>query len=454
MAAVSGDPLAGQSAHEELAREIYAELIEINTTDTERGDNTRAAEAMAARLLAAGFEARDVVVLSPADRKGNLVVRYRSRNARSRPILLLAHLDVVEAKAEDWSVDPFTFLERDGYYYGRGTSDDKAMAAIWIANLIRMRAEGFEPDRDIIVALTADEEGGDHNGVVWLLANHRDRVEAAFVLNEGGGGQIRNGEKLLNAVQASEKVYQSFHLTVTNPGGHSSRPERENAIYRLAAALGRVAAYQFPVVLNEVTREYFIRMARLEQGQVAADMASVAAPDPSADALERLSGHPYYNALLRTTCVATMLDGGHAENALPQMARATVNCRILPGESPAEVFETLKRVIADEQVEIGPIAEAKPSPPSPLVEEVMGPIARITKEMWGEVPVVPVMSTGATDGLYFRQAGIPVYGVSGLFADIDDSRAHGRDERMSVTSFREGLEFLYRLVRTLASPTM
>jgi acetylornithine deacetylase/succinyl-diaminopimelate desuccinylase-like protein len=218
--------------------------------------------------------------------------------------------------------------------------------------------------------------------------------------------------------------------------------------------LGRVAAYQFPVVLNEVTREYFTRMARLERGQVAADMASVSAPDPSADALERLSGHPYYNALLRTTCVATMLEGGHAENALPQMARATVNCRILPGGSPAEVFETLERVIADEQVGIGPIAEAKPSPPSPLVEGVMGPIARITKEMWGEVPVIPVMSTGATDGLYFRQAGIPVYGVSGLFADIDDSRAHGRDERMSVTSFREGLEFLYRLVRTLASPTM
>jgi acetylornithine deacetylase/succinyl-diaminopimelate desuccinylase-like protein len=453
MVAASGTaPAAAQTDHEKLAREIYAELVEINTTDTERGDNTRAAEAMAARLLAAGFEARDVSVLVPAERKGNLVARYRSRNPRARPILLLAHLDVVEARREDWSVDPFTFLERDGFYYGRGTTDDKAMAAIWIANLVRMRKEGFEPDRDIIVALTADEEGGDYNGVMWLLEHHRDRIDAAFALNEGGGGQIRNGEKLLNAVQASEKVYQSFQLEVTNPGGHSSRPTEENAIYRLAGVLGKLAAHRFPVILNDVTREYFRRMAQLEGGQVATDMAQMAEPAPNASAVQRLSRQPYYNALLRTTCIATMLEGGHAENALPQLARATVNCRILQGESPAAVLQTLEQTMGDPQVRITPIADAKPSPPSPLIPDVMDPIERITAAMWGDVPVVPVMSTGATDGLYLRQAGIPVYGVSGLFSDIDDNRAHGRDERMSVQSFREGLEFLDRLVRSLVGP--
>lgn len=446
-------PARGQNpvTNQALAREIYAELVEINTTDTERGDNTQAAQAMASRLFAAGFSTEDVLVLAPAERKGNLVARYRSPDPRADPILLLAHLDVVEANAEDWSVDPFAFLERDGYYYGRGTSDDKAMAAIWIANLIRFREEGFEPDRDIIVALTADEEGGEHNGVQWLLANHGEKIAAAYALNEGGGGQIRNDAKLLNAVQASEKVYQSFQLRVTNPGGHSSRPPQENAIYRLAAALGRVAAHRFPVVMNEVTRTYFERMAALESGQTGADMAALARTQDSA-AAERLSSQPYYNALMRTTCVATMLEGGHAENALPQLARATVNCRILPGESPAEVLQTLARVVADEQVSVTPIGDANPSPPSPLVPEVMDPIERITNDMWPGVPVVPVMSTGATDGLYLRQAGIPVYGVSGLFSDIDDNRAHGRDERMAVASFNEGLEFLYRLVRSLTSP--
>jgi len=436
---------------QQLARDIFEELIEINTTDAS-GDNTRAAEAMAARLLAAGFPRQDVQVLAPAERKGNLVARLRGSGSGLEPLLLLAHLDVVEARREDWSMDPFTFLERDGYFYGRGTSDDKAMAAIFVANLIRMKRDRIVPARDIILALTADEEGGAHNGVDWLLRNHRPLIQAAYALNEGGGGQIRSGRRLLNSVQASEKVYQSFVLESTNRGGHSSRPEKDNAIYHVAVALARLGVYEFPTNLNEVTRTYFERMSLIETGQVAADMKAVAQRIPDLGAVARLSEHAYYNALMRTTCVATLLEGGHAENALPQMARATVNCRILPGEDPEEVKRVLQRIVSDEKVTITAVAAAKPSPPSPLVAEVMGPIERITGAMWPGVPVVPIMSTGATDGLYLRQAGIPVYGVSGIFGDIDDSRAHGRDERILVESFFGGLEFLDRLVRALSMP--
>jgi acetylornithine deacetylase/succinyl-diaminopimelate desuccinylase-like protein len=455
LASIDTAPLAGQAASlspdQELAKDVFRELIEINTTDGS-GDNTRAAEAMAARLRAAGFAESDLHVLSPAPRKGNLVARLHGHDASLPPILLLAHLDVVEAKREDWSMDPFRFNEQDGYYYGRGTTDDKPMVAIFVATLIRYKQAGFVPDRDIVLALTADEEGGDHNGVAWLLENHRELLSAAFALNEGGGGQTRNGKRLLNAVQASEKVFQSFYFEATNHGGHSSRPEKDNAIYHVANALTRLESFAFPVKLNEVTRTYFERMSAIETGAVAADMKALASSStPPAEAVERLAAQPYYNALMRTTCVATMMEAGHAENALPQLARATVNCRILPGEDPAEVAQTLQRVVADDAVKITPIAEAKPSPPSPLVADVMQPIERLTQQMWPGVPVVPVMSTGATDGLYLRQAGIPVYGVSGLFGDIDDNRAHGRDERISVQSFREGNEFLFRLVRALSA---
>ncbi|MGI9106388.1 MAG: M20/M25/M40 family metallo-hydrolase, partial [Pyrinomonadaceae bacterium] len=323
------------SPHQQLLREIYQELIEINTTDSV-GDNTKAAEAMRARLMNAGFPADDVrVLVHPGNaRKGNLVARFRSANARRKPLLLLAHIDVVEARKEDWSdnLDPFKLTERDGYFYGRGTSDDKAMAAIFIANLIRYKREGFTPDRDIIVALTADEEGGDFNGVEFLIKNHRDLVEAELGINEGGGGRHRKGVKLFNGLQASEKVYQSFQLEVKNKGGHSSLPVRDNAIYTLAAGIDRLAKFDFPMNLNEVTRGYFERMSAIEAGQSAADMKLVARPTPDAEAAKRLAASPYYNALMRTTCVATRLEAGHADNALPQTARATVNCRILPQE--------------------------------------------------------------------------------------------------------------------------
>lgn len=437
------------SEHERLAREIFAELIEIDTTD-EHGDTTRAAEAMAARLRAAGFPPEAVKVLGPHPRKGNLVARLRGSGAR-RPLLLLAHLDVVEARKEDWSVDPFAFLERDGYFYGRGTTDDKAMAAIWIANLIRYKQEGFRPDRDVVVALTADEEGGDFNGVEWLLKEHRDLIDAEYALNEGGGGQSRAGRYLAHRVQASEKVYLSFRLEVKSPGGHSSLPVKDNAIYRLTEGLTRLARFDFPVQLNEVTRAFFERMSAIESGPLAAAMKGVIQRPPDAGSVARLAESAFYNAQMRTTCVATRLDAGHADNALPQTARATVNCRILPGEAPGEVHRTLVRALADETIAVSPVAEPKPSPPSPLRPDVMGPIERVTEAMWPGVPVVPVMGTGATDSLYLRQAGVAAYGVSGLFGEIDDNRAHGRDERIGVKEFHQGREFLYRLVRALSS---
>jgi acetylornithine deacetylase/succinyl-diaminopimelate desuccinylase-like protein len=447
--ALAAAPASAPAPADDALRAIYKELVEINTVDPE-GDNTRAARATAARLLAAGFPAADVQVLEPQPRKGNLVARLRGTGAR-RPLLLLAHIDVVEARREDWSVDPFTLLEKDGFFYGRGTGDDKAMAAIWIATLIRLREEGFHPDRDIVVALTADEETGPANGVDWLLKTHRDLVDADLALNEGGRGQIKDGRYIANGIQASEKVFESFRLETTNAGGHSSLPRKDNAIYELAAGLGRLAAFDFPVQLGEVTRAYFDRMATLTTGPEAADLKAVLATPPDPEAVARLSLSPYDNALMRTTCVATRLEGGHAENALPQMARAIVNCRILPGTPAGEVQATLVRVLADDGISVTSLAPAKPSPPSPLTPDIMGPVTAVTSEMWPGVPVLPMMSTGATDSLYLRQAGIRAYGVSGLFGDVSDNRAHGKDERMGVRQLYEGREFLYRLVKRLSS---
>ena len=442
-------PLA---AHQQLARDIYKQLIEINTTDSV-GNTTVAAEAMAARLRAAGFPAADLFVGGPHPRKGNLVARLRAKpGSTRRPLLLLAHIDVVEAKKEDWSpdLDPFKFIEKDGYYYGRGTADDKAMAAIFTANLILLKQSGAVPDRDIILALTADEEGGDYNGVEWLIKNHRALVDAAYGLNEGGGGQSRGGRRLANRVQAGEKVYVDYTLEVTNKGGHSSQPQAENAIYQLADALAKVGKFSFPPKINEITRAYFDKMSGLETGQMAADFKAVTQPTPDSAAISRLSAIPLYNASLRTTCVATMASAGHAPNALPQRATANVNCRILPGEDPAEVQRTLVSIIGDPKISVTPVKPPKPSPPSPLTPQIMETITRITEEMWPGVVVVPFMSVGATDSLYFRQVGVPIYGVSGLFGDMDDVRAHGRDERMGVKEFYDGQQFLWWLVTSLS----
>jgi acetylornithine deacetylase/succinyl-diaminopimelate desuccinylase-like protein len=433
------------------ARAIFKELIEINTTDTPAGNVTTAAEAVAARLKAAGWPAADIQILGPDPRKGNLVARYRGTGAK-RPLLLLAHLDVVEAKRADWSVDPFVFLEKDGFFYGRGTSDDKAMASQFVANLIRLKEEHFTPDRDLILALTADEEGGAFNGAEWLVKNHKALIDADYAINEGGGGNIRKGKYLTNEVQASEKVYQDFHLEVTNKGGHSSLPVKDNAIYHLSAGLSRLASFEFPVKLNEVTRAYFQQSAAVETDpKIAADMRAVARVTPDLGAAARLSALlPYYNSMMRTTCVATELAGGHALNALPQLATANVNCRILPGESPVAVKDKLVEVLADSQIKVAFVDEAHPSKPSPLRPDVMTIVESLTKELYPGVVVVPVMSTGATDGLYMRNGEIPTYGIDATFGDMDDVRAHGRDERVGVKQYFEGLEFQYRLIKALA----
>ncbi len=437
--------------NERRARDIYKRLVEINTTDTPAGNVTKAAEAMAERLKAAGFPAGDMQVIGPDPRKHNLVLRWRGTGAR-RPLLLLAHLDVVEAKREDWSFDPFTFREEAGWFYGRGTSDDKAMAAQFVANLIRLREEGYKPDRDLILALTADEEGGNFNGVEWLVKNHKDLVDAEFAINEGGGGNMRKGKYLTNEVQASEKVFQNFRLESTNPGGHSSLPTKDNAIYHLSEGLARLAKFDFPVQLNEVTRAYFLKSAEVEADpKTAADMRAVAKTTPDLAAAGRLSAQlPYWNSMMRTTCVATMLAGGHATNALPQLASANVNCRILPGVSPNSVKDKLVEVLADPKITVSFVGDATPSKPSPLRPDVMNLVESLTKDMFPGAVVVPVMSTGATDGLWLRNGEIPTYGIDGTFGDIDDVRAHGKDERVGVKQFFEGLEFQYRLIKKLS----
>ena len=438
-----------RTAQQRLALDIFRELVEIDTV-TATGDTAAAADAMAARLLAAGFPPADVQVFKPAPRKGNLVARLRGSGAR-RPVMLLAHLDVVEARREDWSVDPFRLTERDGWFYGRGTTDDKFMAAAFVANLIRYRQEGYRPARDLVVVLETDEETDARFGLRWLLEHQRAAIDAEFALNEGGDIGLKDGRPLRATVQTSEKVYQSFRLEVTHPGGHSALPTRDNAIYRLADGLARLARFEFPLALDDTTRGFFARQAAFEAGPVAEDMRAVATRPPDEAAARRLSATPAYNAQLRTTCVATRLDAGHADNALPQTAGATVNCRILPGQPVDTVRQALVQVLDDARIAVTPLAAAVESPPSPLDERVMQPIERLVAEFWPGIPVVPVMSAGATDGRYLRNAGIATYGHSGLALDLVDVRAHGRDERVSVGSFFEGCEYLYRLVKALSS---
>jgi acetylornithine deacetylase/succinyl-diaminopimelate desuccinylase-like protein len=443
----------GLTQHQQLTHDIYKELVEIDTT-TATGDTARAAEAMAARLKAGGFPEADVHAFSPAPKKGNLVARLHGSGAR-KPILLVAHLDVVPAKREDWSVDPFKLIEKDDYFYARGSSDDKYMAASFIANLIRYRQEGYKPDRDIIVALETDEEilDADGLGIQWLLKNHRDLIDAEFALNEGGGVGLKDGKPVRNSVQTSEKVSVSFRLDVTNSGGHSSVPRKDNAIYHLAEGLVRLSKFEFPPHLNETTRAYFERTAQSENEQNAADIRAVLADKPDTTALARLSANPGYNAQLRTTCVATMLQGGHAVNALPQLAEAKVNCRIMPGEAIDEVKATLERVLADDQIKVTQLDKGVLSDPSKLNEDIVGAIEKLSHEFWPSAVVLPVMSSGATDGSYLRNAGIPTYGHSGLANDVNDIRAHGRDERVPIKSFYEGNEYLYRLVKALSGGT-
>jgi len=434
--------------YRQLARDLLQELVEINTVRDSGA--TRAATALAKRLTAGGFPAEDVHLVGPKPHKQNLVVRLRG-SGKSEPILFLAHLDVVEARREDWSLDPFTLTERDGYFYGRGTMDIKDEAADLIANLLRLKAEGYVPSRDIVVALTDDEEGGDDNGVSWLLQHRPELIRAAYVINtDAGGGQMEHGRRLRNPVQTSEKTYATYLLEVTGPGGHSSLPPRgNNAIYTLAKGLDRLSRFDFPVRLNPTTSAFFRRLAQQETGQLAADLRAVSGPRPDPRAAKRLSAVPLYNSSMRTTCVATMLQAGHAENALPQRAQATIQCRLLPGESPEDTRTTLARVLSDTLIRVTLPDEPEIAPASPLLPEVMTAVERVTTRMWPGVVVLPVMDPWSSDGALLRKAGVPVYGLSGIFFDIGDVRSHGKDERISVQAFYEGVEFMYRLMNEL-----
>jgi acetylornithine deacetylase/succinyl-diaminopimelate desuccinylase-like protein len=440
-----------------LAREVFKQLIELDTSQG-TGDTTRAANAVAARLRAAGVPKADVRVVGPSKKKMNLVARLRAPTstkepAKKPPLLLLAHLDVVDAHRADWTMEPFKFVEKDGYYYGRGTQDDKGLAALWVTLFLRLHRDRAPLERDVILALTADEENGPENGVKWLLKNERPLIQAELALTEGGSGELKGGKRLSLDVQPAEKSYLSFAVEATNKGGHSSLPEADNAIVRVARAAARVHEYAFPVELTPLTRAYFQHMATLETGPVAADLRTVAGTGPApavAAAAARLAKVPVFNARLRTTCVPTLVEGGHAENALPQRARVTVNCRVLPGHGADEIAGALRAAIDDPAVTLTQLHDWDASPASPLPPELVATIERATAAVWPGVPVLPVLLTGATDGRFLRAAGIPTYGLTGLFVEIEDIRAHGRDERLLVRSFDEARGFLTRVVRDLA----
>jgi acetylornithine deacetylase/succinyl-diaminopimelate desuccinylase-like protein len=456
-AAAQPDPVT-----HEMARDIFKQLVEINSTDSV-GSTTVAAQAMAKRLLDAGFPAADVTVIGPNDRKGNLVVRYRGRpGAASRPILIIGHLDVVEARREDWTTDPFKFVEQNGYFYGRGTQDMKEADAIAVTDFIRLRKEGYVPNRDIILALTADEEGGKSNGVSWLMQNHRDLVDAEFALNpDSGGVTTDHGKPLTVEFEATEKLYGDYQVLATNPGGHSSLPKPDNAIYHVADALGVLQKSPFPFELNSVTREYFGQMAKIETGQTAADMRAILGEHPDPAAIQRLSQDARYNSTMRTTCVATMLSGGHAPNALPQRAEANVNCRIFPGHSQEEIRLALIHLFGDPKLTVRYRSDAgelmdhgsdrKAMVPPPLRADVMDSLRKVAAQLWPGAPVIPTMETGSSDSIYTMNAGIPSYGINGIAIDRDDVRAHGKDERLKVDSYYTGVEFYHLFLKALTT---
>ena len=446
----AGDPGAGEAAF----RALYKELVETNTTYSV-GSCTLASERMKARLLAAGYPESDLHILvdpkpnRPQD--GNLVAVLPGTDPTKKPILLMAHIDVVEAKREDWERDPFVLTEEDGYFYARGASDDKAMAAIFTDSLIRFRQEGYKPARTIKMMLNCGEESSGE-GAKYMVETHLDLISAEFALNEGAGGRIdpATGRYLFNGVQAGEKLYQDFTVEVTNPGGHSSRPTPDNAIYELGRALMKVQAYEFPVEFNDATRTFFRRMGQITPGQEGQDMRD-AADGESMAAIRRLMANPSYNAMLRTTCIATQVSAGHAPNALPQRATANVNCRIFPGHTQEEIRKQLQDAVNNADVKITlRLAPETPMKAPPLTPEILTPIEQLTEKMWPGVPVIPTMATGATDGRFTTPAGIPTYGVSGIFADPNTTNAHGLNERVGVKQLMEGRMFLHQLVKMYA----
>jgi acetylornithine deacetylase/succinyl-diaminopimelate desuccinylase-like protein len=437
--------------YDQLARAVFAQLVGMNTTHAK--GSAEAAEALAARFKAAGFPDGDVFVGGPRPDKMNIVVRLHGRG-KAKPVLFNAHLDVVEASRETWSVEPFELTEKDGFFYGRGTIDIKNEVAILAANLIRLKQEGFKPDRDIILVFNTDEEaGGDANGVDWLLKNQRALVDAGLVINhDAGNGEMLDGQRLWNTIQTAEKVYATYSLTAHGTGGHSSLPPRDNAVFRLARALTRLGDYQFPVQISETTRIYLEAVANRVGGERATAIRAVLKDPSDSAALDSLRDVPVINAQLHSTCPATVVQAGQSESALPIRAKATIQCRLLPGTNPDEAIATLRRVIDDPTIEIGVIWAPVASATAVLDKAVVAKVEKVTNEMWRGVKVVPVMSSGASDNVYWRGAGLPSFGVNGTFIDVSDVRYHGKDERVGVTAFYEGLEFSYRLMKALAGP--
>jgi acetylornithine deacetylase/succinyl-diaminopimelate desuccinylase-like protein len=449
------------AATRKTAHDIFRQLIEINTTDS-IGSTTVAAQAMAQRLLEAGFPKADVLVLGPNDRKGNMVARYRGKAGSTlKPILIIGHLDVVEAQRQDWTTDPFKFVEKDGYYYGRGTQDMKESDAIAVTAFIRMKKEGYVPDRDIILALTADEEGGKSNGVDWLLKNHRELIDAEYALNPDAG-QVRPDKPTVMEFEATEKLYADYQVSAANPGGHSSLPTSDNAIYHVADALAVLQKSPFPFELNPITREYFSQMAAIESGQTASDLRAILSAPPDPKAVERLSQDPLWNSIMRTTCVATMLSGGHAPNALPGHAEANVNCRIFPGHSQEEIRSSLVKLFNDPKLNVrlrsdnGDISDhgsdRKAMSPPPLRDDVMNALRAVSAKLWPGAAVMPTMEAGASDSIFTMNAGIPSYGISGVAIERGDDRAHGRDERIKIDAYDTGAEFYYLFLKALTTP--
>ena len=440
-------------SYDEMARSIFAELIGINTTHS-TGNTTIAANAIADRLKKAGFDAKDVLVVGPEERNKNLVARIHGSGKR-KPVLFLAHLDVVEAKREDWTMDPFVLTEKDGFFYGRGSLDIKSGVAILVTNFIRLKQEGYLPDRDLIIALTAGEESGkEYDGAEWLVNTQRSLIDAEFCINmDAGEPQRRNGRRLVRPIQVSEKGIFYMELEVKNPGGHSSQPAKDNAIYRLANGLVHLGAYDFPVQFSETTKSYFTTMANFENGKLAEDMKSAGTGNPDSAVVNRLAKLPYYNAIMRTTCVATMVEAGHAINALPQSAKATINCRLLPGTSEESVVHKIRELLADTGISIKVTIPLIDGGNSPLTPEIKQTVDNVTEKLWPGITVMPILGVGASDGKYLRSAGLRTYGVSGVFLDVDDFRMHGRDERIRTTDLYDGLEYQYELIRAFSSGT-